>query len=180
MLVKLYYRNYSGDRRPQILSSRTACWPHETTTTQATSIKRHFSTHPTIRLSNLICLSVYLCLSVCLSIYLSIYRSIHLYLCLSIHPSVSMSIYLCTRIYKTALTVVIRLQDRRPKNRGSIPEGDKRYFLRRVHIVSGAQEPSIQCASDALSPGVKLTLHLHLEPRLRACRSISALQHISS
>ena len=27
MFVKLYYRNYSRDRGPEILSSRAACWP---------------------------------------------------------------------------------------------------------------------------------------------------------
>jgi hypothetical protein len=93
------------------------------------------------------------------SIYIYVYPSIYIYLCLSTY------LHVFTRQrgrywlgYTTDYWRIV-----------------VRFLLRRVHIVSGAHEPSIQCAPDALSPGVKLTRHLHLVSRLRACRSIPPL-----
>jgi hypothetical protein len=58
--------------------------PHESTTLQATSIKRHFNIHTYI--------------------HLPIHTSIHPH----IHPSIHPSTYLPTRIYKTLLSVATR------------------------------------------------------------------------
>jgi len=86
--------------------------------------------------------------------------------------------------YKTSEGIPIKHHVSRGKDeRGSIPgrDGEGIFFLFATasRPALGPTQPLIQWVPGAVSRGVKLTTHLHLEPRLKTRGALPPLFHTS-